>query len=74
MIKITLASLAVFSCIGLSQAGFKDGPCGKAEVTFDGLYGRVQCDYKLKASQRYKLEDGVHKLWAYYSDTNQLPS
>ena len=41
MIKLSLATIAVFASLNLAQCAFTDGPCGKAEVTFGGYYGRV---------------------------------
>ncbi len=70
MIKVSIASLAVFACIGLSQAGLQDGLCGDAIVTWGGYTGVVQCNHDHIASQHYMFQGGVHKLWAY---TNDLP-
>ena len=68
MFKVSCAIIAVVSFVGLAKATFRDDACGKAEVWFSGLYGRVQCDYTDRASQHYREENGVQYLWAYTND------
>ena len=68
MMRISIASLAVISSVGFTSAFLYDNKCGKAAFEFDGIFGRVQCNYNEMASKRYSYSYGVHKLWAYTDD------
>ena len=67
MFKVSIALVAC-ALVGFAQAGLRDDNCGRGDITFDGIYGRIQCNYKDRVSQHYKYESGVHSFWAYTDD------
>jgi hypothetical protein len=67
MLRVSFA-IAVLALAGLAEARFRDDQCGKAEVWSGNIHGRIQCNYKDKASQHFKESNGVLTTWAYKND------
>ncbi len=69
MLKIGVFSLTMVGMLlNLSNCQFTDAMCGDAIIKANGLTGRVQCNYKLKASKRFSFDGTVQKLTAFTDD------
>ena len=72
MLRLSFA-MAVLALAGLAEARFRDDKCGKAEVWFGNIHGRIQCNYKDRASKHFKESNGVLTTWAYKNDLPHNP-
>ncbi len=58
----------------IANSQFTDAMCGDAIIKANGLTGRVQCNYKLKASKRFSFDGNVQKLTAFTDDDAHSPN
>jgi hypothetical protein len=65
LFKIT----ALSSIFAVSMAQIVNDKCGRASITFSGLNGRIQCNYKDNAQPNHaSLANGILKLTAFTDD------
>ncbi len=75
MVKIGGFILTVVGMLfSIASSQFTDAMCGAAIIKADGLTGRIQCNYKLKASKRFHFDGVIQKITAFTDDLPHMPN